>query len=173
MRRGDAASGHVHLRPGGAVRWTSSSSSTPALGQWPQAFCHRESGWQTNIKGLASYTVPKIDVLLSGTLHSVPYPGNNFPSVTSQSLGGQVLAVPIAEPILDGRSRAGPDRVLEHRRARAVVRRSPEPGRYAGRQEPALRAHENAGRARHLQSVQLEHAGRVSTNYSTRGDVRF
>ena len=69
----------------------------PSLGQWPQAFCHRESGWNTNIKGLASYTVPRIDVLVSGTWHSVPYPGNNFPSVTSQSLGGQVLAVPIAE----------------------------------------------------------------------------
>jgi hypothetical protein len=65
----------------------------PSLGQWPQAFCHRESGWETNLKGLASYLVPKIDVLLSGTWHSVPYPGNNFPSVTSQSLTGQVLAV--------------------------------------------------------------------------------
>jgi hypothetical protein len=69
----------------------------PSLGQWPQSFCHRESGWLTNIKGLASYTVPKVDVLLSGTWHSVPYPGNNFPSVTSQSLGAQVLAVPIVE----------------------------------------------------------------------------
>jgi hypothetical protein len=69
----------------------------PSLGQWPQAFCRRESGWNTNIKGLASYTVPGIDVLVSGTWHSVPYPGNNFPSITSQSLGGQVLAVPIAE----------------------------------------------------------------------------
>jgi hypothetical protein len=69
----------------------------PSIGQWPLAFCRRESGWNTNIKGLASYTVPKIDVLLSGTWHSVPYPGNNFPSVTSQSLVGQVLAVPIAE----------------------------------------------------------------------------
>jgi len=69
----------------------------PSIGQWPQAFCHRESGWLTNYKGLASYTVPKIDVLLSSSFHSVPYPGNNFPSVASQSLGGQVLAVPIAE----------------------------------------------------------------------------
>ena len=69
----------------------------PSLGQWPQSFCHRESGWQTNFKGLASYTVPKIVVLISATSKSVPYPGNNFPSVTSQSLGGQVLAVPIAE----------------------------------------------------------------------------
>jgi len=69
----------------------------PSIGQWPQEFCHRESGWQTNVKGLATYTVPKIELLLSGTWHSVPYPGNNFPSVTSQSLGAQVLAVPVAE----------------------------------------------------------------------------
>ena len=38
----------------------------------------------------------------------MPYPGNNFPSITSQSLGGQVLAVPIAsKPTLGGRSPAG------------------------------------------------------------------
>jgi hypothetical protein len=69
----------------------------PSLGQWPQAFCHRESGWQTNLKGLASYNVPKIDVLLSATWKSVPYPGNNFPSVTSQSMGGQVLVLPFLQ----------------------------------------------------------------------------
>jgi hypothetical protein len=63
-------------------------------GQWPAEFCHRESGWQTNVKGLASYTVPKVDMLLSGTFHSVPYPGNNFPSITSQSLGGLAIIVP-------------------------------------------------------------------------------
>jgi hypothetical protein len=65
------------------------------IGQWPQAFCHRESGWQTNVKGLATYTVPKIDVLISGTFRSLPYPGNEFPSVQSQSLSGQVLALNI------------------------------------------------------------------------------
>ena len=58
------------------------------LAQIPQSFCHRESGWQTNLKGLASYNVPKIDVLISGTFHSLPYPGGNFPSITNQSLGG-------------------------------------------------------------------------------------
>src|SRR6185295_17063295 len=62
------------------------------IAQWPQEFCHRESGWQTNLKGLATYTIPKIDVLLSGTFRSIPYPGNEFPSVQSQSLGAQVLA---------------------------------------------------------------------------------
>jgi hypothetical protein len=65
------------------------------IGQWPQQFCHRESGWQTNYKGLASFTVPKVDVLISGTFRSLPYPGNEFPSVQSQSLGAQALALNI------------------------------------------------------------------------------
>jgi hypothetical protein len=65
------------------------------LGQWPQQFCHRESGWQTNVKGLATYNVPKVDVLISGTFRSLPYAGNEFPSVQSQSLNGQVLALNI------------------------------------------------------------------------------
>ena len=62
------------------------------IAQWPASFCHRESGWQTNFKALATYTIPKVDVLLSGTFRSIPYPGNEFPSVQSQSLGAQVLA---------------------------------------------------------------------------------
>jgi hypothetical protein len=61
------------------------------IAQIPQSFCHRESGWQTNFKGLASYNVPKIDVLVSGTFHSLPYPGSNFPSIINQSLGGQAF----------------------------------------------------------------------------------
>jgi hypothetical protein len=65
------------------------------IGQWPQQYCHRESGWQTNYKGLASFTVPKVDVLISGTFRSLRYPGNEFPSVQSQSLGAQVLALNI------------------------------------------------------------------------------
>jgi hypothetical protein len=71
------------------------------VGQWPQAFCHRESGWQTNVKGLATYNVPKIDVLISGTFRSLPYPGNEFPSVQSQSIGGQATALFLGIPGAD------------------------------------------------------------------------
>jgi hypothetical protein len=65
------------------------------IGQWPQQFCHRESGWQTNLKGLATYNVPKVDVLISGTFRSLPYAGSEFPSIQSQSLSGQALALNI------------------------------------------------------------------------------
>ncbi len=61
------------------------------LGQWPQAFCHRESTWLTNFKGLVTYNIPRVDVLVSGTFHSVPYAGNNFPTVASQSLSAQAF----------------------------------------------------------------------------------
>jgi hypothetical protein len=71
------------------------------IAQWPQAFCHRESGWQTTFKGLATYTIPKVDVLLSGTFRSVPYAGSEFPSVQSQSLSGQVLAFNIPGVVND------------------------------------------------------------------------
>ena len=71
------------------------------VGQWPQSSCHRESGWQTNVKGLATYNVPKIDVLISGTFRSLPYPGNEFPSVQTQSIGGQVTALFLGIPGVD------------------------------------------------------------------------
>jgi hypothetical protein len=70
-------------------------------GQWPQSSCHRESGWQTNVKGLVTYAVPKIDMLISGTFRSLPYPGSEFPSVQSQSIGGQATALFLGVPGLD------------------------------------------------------------------------
>jgi hypothetical protein len=84
----------VYISSIGALGGGSLGFGSPFIGgiaQIPQSFCHRESGWQTNVKGLASYNVPKIDVLVSGTFHSLPYPGGNFPSITNQSLGGQAF----------------------------------------------------------------------------------
>jgi hypothetical protein len=71
------------------------------VGQWPQSSCHRESGWKTNLKALATYNMPKVDVLISGTLRSLPYPGNEFPSVQSQSIGGQATALFLGVPGAD------------------------------------------------------------------------
>ena len=79
------------------------------VGQWPQPFCHRESGWKTNVKGLATYTVPKIDVLISGTFRSLPYAGNEFPSVQARASADRRLGCSSASrawtaPISGGRS---------------------------------------------------------------------
>jgi hypothetical protein len=84
----------VYISSIGSLGGGSLGFGSPFIGgiaQIPQSFCHRESGWQTNYKGLASYNVPKIDVLVSGTFHSLPYPGSNFPSIINQSLGGQAF----------------------------------------------------------------------------------
>ncbi|HJZ70255.1 MAG TPA: hypothetical protein VKE51_00870, partial [Vicinamibacterales bacterium] len=81
------------------------------LGQWPQAFCHRESTWLTNFKGLATYNIPRVDVLISGTFHSLPYPGNNFPTVSSQSLQAQPILLFVETSL--GRPFAGGNQPVE------------------------------------------------------------
>jgi hypothetical protein len=80
---------------GGSQPFLADSPFVGGLGQWAQAFCHRETGWQTNWKGLASYTVPRIDLLVSGTFRSLPFAGADFPSIAGQSLNAQVTAVQI------------------------------------------------------------------------------
>ena len=80
---------------GGTSAFFTESPFVGGFSQWPQAFCHRESSWLTNVKGLASYTLPKIDVLVSGTFRSLPTAGNEFPSVATQSLTAQAVALQI------------------------------------------------------------------------------
>jgi hypothetical protein len=41
---------------------------------FPAQYCHQQSPFLTQIKMLGSYTIPKIDVLISGALQSVPGP---------------------------------------------------------------------------------------------------
>jgi hypothetical protein len=38
----------------------------------PLERCHENNGWRTGVSGLASYTIPKIDVLVSGTYQNQP-----------------------------------------------------------------------------------------------------
>jgi hypothetical protein len=40
--------------------------------QRPKEFCHREEPWLTQIKGYGIYTLPKVDVQLSGSFRSTP-----------------------------------------------------------------------------------------------------
>ncbi len=40
----------------------------------PLAYCHNATNWLTQVKFLGSYTIPKIDVLVSGTVQNLPGP---------------------------------------------------------------------------------------------------
>jgi len=42
------------------------------VGWRPAQWCHRETPWLTQVKGYATYTVPRVDMQVSGTLRSVP-----------------------------------------------------------------------------------------------------
>jgi hypothetical protein len=79
-----------------------------SIAQWSRTYCHRESGYLTHVKGLATYTIPKVDVLISGTFQSKPYVGANFPSVASQSIPAisvtpsVVIAPSLGRPLAGG-----------------------------------------------------------------------
>src|SRR5262249_2048102 len=70
------------------------ASSTPFTGPTftPLAFCHQESGFLTQLKLFGTYTFPRIEVDLTGTVQSIP--GStvqaNYPvptAVAAQALG--------------------------------------------------------------------------------------
>jgi hypothetical protein len=92
---------------GGSLGFFGTTPFLTGLQQWPQEFCHRESGWKTNVKGLVTYVVPRVDLLLSSTFRSLPYPGNNFPSIENQSLSGDAVIAPqfqtnLGRPLANG-----------------------------------------------------------------------
>jgi len=38
----------------------------------PRDFCEQNNGWRTSVQGLAAYTIPKVDVQISGTFQNLP-----------------------------------------------------------------------------------------------------
>ena len=73
-----------------------------------QQFCHRQTPFLTQLKGLASYTIPRIDLQISGTFQSKPYVGANMPTIASQSLPANwvvpnaVVAPSLGRPLAGG-----------------------------------------------------------------------
>jgi hypothetical protein len=64
----------------------------------PLERCRENNGWRTGVSGLASYTIPKVDVMVSGTLQNQPgsqLAANavNFPAA-STTLGRTFTAAP-------------------------------------------------------------------------------
>ena len=103
----------------------------------PLERCHENNGWRTGVSGLASYTIPKIDVLVSGTFQNQPgaqlaananCPAQRRPC-TSTTLGRAFTGAPRAE--------------LQHRSGRRGVHRAAEPDRLP-RREDVPRRHARA-----------------------------
>lgn len=75
--------------------------------QLSQQFCHQETPFLTQIKGLATYTIPKVAVQVSGTFQSKKMVGANNPSIASQSLAANWVVPNAAIAPSLGRSLAG------------------------------------------------------------------
>jgi hypothetical protein len=62
----------------------------------PLEFCHNATNWLTQVKFLGSYTIPRIDVMVSGTLQNLPGPeilaNYNLPSTVAARTLGRPLA---------------------------------------------------------------------------------
>ena len=63
----------------------------PALVRQPESFCDQKTPFLTQVKGFATYLIPKIEVQVAGTLQSRPFVGTNIPSIASQSLAANWL----------------------------------------------------------------------------------
>jgi hypothetical protein len=45
---------------------------TFVFSQTPNEYCEANNGWRTSVQGLAAYTIPKVDVQVSGTIQNLP-----------------------------------------------------------------------------------------------------
>src|SRR4029453_19257052 len=62
----------------------------------PLEFCHNATSWLTQVKFLGSYTIPRVDVLVSGTLQNLPGPpvlaNYNLPTAEAAKTLGRPLS---------------------------------------------------------------------------------
>jgi hypothetical protein len=65
----------------------------PPFVRSPLDFCDMSTPFLTQVKGLATYLIPRIDVQVAATLQSRPYVGTNLPSIASQSLAANWLVL--------------------------------------------------------------------------------
>jgi hypothetical protein len=79
----------------------------PAGLRMPLEHCDLSTPFLTQVKGLATYTLPRWEVQIAATFQSRPYVGHNFPTIGSQSLiANWVVPSAVIAPSL-GRPLAG------------------------------------------------------------------
>jgi hypothetical protein len=59
--------------------------------QQPREFCDLQTPFLSVVKGLATYTIPHVNLEVAGTFQSKPTVGQNFPSIGSESLAANWL----------------------------------------------------------------------------------
>ena len=64
----------------------------------PLQFCHNTTNWLTQVKFLSSYTIPHIDVMVSGTLQNLPGP----PILANYNLTTAAAAQTLGRPLSGG-----------------------------------------------------------------------
>ena len=67
-------------------KMTDECDVAPKIDNPSTLYCHLETPYLTQASGLAAYTIPRIDVLVSGTFRTKPFVGSGAPSIESQSL---------------------------------------------------------------------------------------
>jgi hypothetical protein len=111
-------------------------------------YCHADSGYVTRFTGLGSYTIPKVDVLVSGTFRSDQGAIIAANYTVTSAVAAQSLGCPLAG--------AASNIFGEPHRAGRDLRRPRERDRLPDRQGAAVRAHANERRGRHLQHPERE-----------------
>ena len=122
---------------------------TVILAQSPtNPWCDTSSGWVTRATALGSYTIPKVDVQVSGTLRSDPG-GQLAANWTAPNYGHRRSEPSVCRP-------GQPDDHREPDRAGHALRRARQPDRHAVREDSEVRPLADDGRVRRLQPRELE-----------------
>ena len=137
--------------------------------------CYIAEDWLTSIRGLASWTVPKFDVLISGTFRSTPgvapaggTVGSNGNSLSANYNGQHSDSGGTGPAAVDAGSRAADRQPLG---AGAHVPGHAQLARPAVRQDPAVRPDADERRDRPVQRVQQQHGDGVQPDLRS-GDQR-
>ena len=117
-------------------------------------YCNSTTGWITRYTGLGSYTLPKFDVLISGTFRS----DQGAPLAANWAASNAVIQPVLGRPL----SNAATERDDQPDYAWHAVRRPRQRGRRPHREDPEVRPHAHQRRVRHLQHPEL--GGRLSYN---------